>query len=526
MNNFNRNTPISAALLASKLAGVKNYEDELVFQEMSAQPRFAEMLLFLQWVSEPENYAGGLRQFSRDLLSESEEMIGTDEMLQIGPREQYTQDEESAVRSGIDSQILELGFEYDPESAMKPRAASERVCRGSQDYSEICSEYAQRALAVYLYDLCETPGVTFTRKFFKKFGFSQREMAPWYFPRICESILAFMDRRKARIAATIGETTITREIFKWLDVALRAKRTVMIIGTERFGKTEAVKNWCLQNPGIARMVKTPDSNALSDLLREVAKAIGIQSGPDARGYKLRETIDHVLSQSGLMLVMDESQFLVPGSYSKSTSPARLNWFRINVMNKGIPSALVATPQSYKPSKDRFVKKTGFAIGQFDERILKTVSLPDELEKADLLAIARVHFPTLKSQYLEFVVERAIATERNYVSDIEKIATLARVSAEQSGRETPILADIQSAIADVLPALPPAPEATPAPKEYGRRGRGANPAQGRSKKAAPRKRVVNLPASRCNTPAEPDPVSFSRNDFSSHDRQPILTELAG
>jgi hypothetical protein len=50
---------------------------------------------------------------------------------------------------------------------------------------------------------------------------------------------------------------------------------------------------------------------------------------------------------------------------------------------------------------------GFAMEQFDERILKTVQLPEELCEADLLAVARIHFPELASEYLQFVVNTAL-----------------------------------------------------------------------------------------------------------------------
>ena len=60
------------------------------------------------------------------------------------------------------------------------------------------------------------------------------------------------------------------------------------------------------------------------------------------------------------------------------------------------------------------------------------------------------FPNLSDEYLHFVVDKALATERNFVSDIEKIATLAKDNAREEGRERPLLCDIEAAIADVLP----------------------------------------------------------------------------
>lgn len=100
--------------------------------------------------------------------------------------------------------------------------------------------------------------------------------------------------------------------------------------------------------------------------------------------------------------------------------------------------------------------------QFDERILMTVNLPSELPEDDLIAVARIHFPELSELHLKYVVNKALATERNYVSDIEKIATLAKYKAKANGRSIPLLADINAAIGNVLPspAIQPPPAAAP------------------------------------------------------------------
>src|SRR4029077_3699082 len=116
-------------------------------------------------------------------------------------------------------------------------------------------------------------------------------------------------------------------------------------------------------------------------------------------------------------IFDESQLLLPAVYSRNTTPARLNWVRRSIMDQKIAAVFVCTPQSYLPAKQRFVKATGFAMEQFDERMLKTVHLPEELSEADLLAVARIHFGELAEQYLRYVVVTVVATERNFVSDI-------------------------------------------------------------------------------------------------------------
>jgi hypothetical protein len=106
--------------------------------------------------------------------------------------------------------------------------------------------------------------------------------------------------------------------------------------------------------------------------------------------------------------------------------------------------------------------------------LKTVRLPDKVSDADLLAIARVHFPRLSADHLEYVVSLVSITERNYVSDVAKIARLANQYAIDAGRPEITLAEIDAAVADVLPAIPPsaAPLHTPPPAPISRRARAA------------------------------------------------------
>ena len=61
-----------------------------------------------------------------------------------------------------------------------------------------------------------------------------------------------------------------------------------------------------------------------------------------------------------------------------------------------------------------------------------MSLPVELSESDQLAVARVHFPNLADDCLELVVSEIMKTERDYVSDIAKIARHAKDNAQENG----------------------------------------------------------------------------------------------
>lgn len=448
--------PILAETLASKIEKLENLELSDLFDfTVQHGPRWIRALWFIQYMSWPRNYSGGLSKFANDLISSSIADIGPASLHAVGDRfegDQYTRvmaEVPYHVRRelcGTHADFFEVVNGDLVERA--PRRKKEEVTPAK--VRGFCMELARRGLAEYLKQVCENPKVSFQQP--GRVDDDQPTIAaPWYFPRILDAILAFVDRRRESLRSRIAETEITQLVSRWIKKSRTTKRCVMISGNSRFGKTEAVKLHAEIHPESCRLVNTPASasNSLSDLIREVAISLGMDvSGKGARN--LRERVDYVLRFAHLQLCFDESQLLLPASFSRNVAPARLNWVRRSVMDQGIAAVFVCTPQSYLPAKKRFVKVTGFAMEQFEERILKTVHLPDELSEDDLLAVARIHFEGLRDEYLRYVVETALATERNYVSDIEKIATLAKDNAREHDRTLPTLADVKAAISDVLP----------------------------------------------------------------------------
>lgn len=492
-------TPISAELVAAKLEQIANFELPKLMKELAEQPRLAEVLWFLQFVSQPDNYAGGLARFSHDFIDESAAAeIGTATMAHCRGRA-FTFDELKAVFCELssegqshlqnavneeDSELLNLlrlverwenpfsladiSFALDaPAPARRQRPVISKpeqarllsICT-PEKLRAVCIEIARENLGFYFQRLCSTAGVSFHRPSDSKDWTHNADCAPWYFANVSDALITFIDRRKTTLASRLAETEITKLVFEWMSVAHETGRAVLIEGNSRFGKTEAIKLWCDMNPGIARLVNTPATNAIGDLLREVARALGIDSAPGRRGHDLRERIEYVLRFSKLLVCFDEANFLLPGSFSRNTTPARLNWVRRSLMDRKTAAVFVYTPQSNQPAKKRFVKATGYTIEQFDERILMTVHLPNELGEADLMAVARIHFGKLHDAHLRSVVHKVLATERNYISDLEKVATLANYKAKAAGRGVPLLADINAALANVLPVARTAAAARP------------------------------------------------------------------
>ena len=503
MSELSPNRPIRAELLAEKMQALRDFELPELQAEIEAEPRLVEALWHIQWVSHPDNYAGGLARFAADLIADSRDLLGTHRMQEQAARKKFTASDareifnslppsarEHLTGSAEDDGWLELMVAALPDeieslaphySERERQAASAREERlrivesllktaTLETFRAACEASAQRDLAEYLRGLCELRHFRFT-------GSEGSAANPWrysgqalcYFAQIGAALLRFMDRRKAALARTIADTEVTGEIYKWLGRAQTSRRAVRIVGNSRFGKTEAVRTWCRMHPGLARLVNTPASNSESDLLREVAIALGIEVGARQTAGRLRESIDYVIRHGRLLLAFDESHLLFPTRFSRTTAPARLNWVRRSVMDAGVGCAFIATPQSYDGAKRRFVAKTAHTIEQFEERLLKTVHLPEQLADEDLLRVARIHFPDQNEDYLRLAVGKVLLAGRSFVSDLEKIAVLAREYAAEAGKASPGLAQINAAIADVLPSQPkarptplsPAPLAKPA-----------------------------------------------------------------
>src|ERR1700688_3839546 len=75
--------PIRPELLAAKMEKIENFEQPRLLDEFAQNPKLVRTLWFLQWVSQPSNYAGGLTKFSEDLIDASGDLIGTKRMMSL-----------------------------------------------------------------------------------------------------------------------------------------------------------------------------------------------------------------------------------------------------------------------------------------------------------------------------------------------------------------------------------------------------------------------------------------------------------
>lgn len=319
------------------------------------------------------------------------------------------------------------------------------------------------------------------------------------------TLIEFMELHARTTAAAIAETTITKTVRRELEFALASGVPVPIVGESRYGKTKSVANWCEMFPGRARLVTVPESNSELGFLRAHADALGIPYSHTTTGLTLRDQVEFIIKNSGLAIIYDEAHYLVPTSYTKATPPRRLNWVRAKLVDRDVPTAFFATPQSYKQSLARYAEETGYRIEQWLGRVAPAVILSDVIPFAEIVAVARSKFPELTQTQLEELADRAIVSD-GYLKSLELAGKRARFLAGERGHTAPTTEDLLDACRDMLPDSPRVVSDYPArPERKPDNSRLADP-------AAP------LP-NRGSRPAEPLPVA-GRAPLSRRQTRPV------
>ncbi|MGZ5568522.1 MAG: ATP-binding protein, partial [Limisphaerales bacterium] len=441
-------------------------------QQMQEQPRVAELLWFVQFVSlQP----GGLGKFCQEFLNQNCSRIGTETMRKhgIGKQGRYTLEQTREILSEVPERNYDFGSFQLRQALLREFSAEELLDAISDqptDREEVARQKSKleselKALTcAQLADGCKIAAdVDFHRYLAGLCSEGHPFSGTWYFPDAISALIETMDAWSKQASSAIAMTEVSNQVFDALNYALAERGMVEVIGDSRFGKTESIKAWCAMRPGVARLVAVPSSNSEIDLLKAIGAALGITYGLSPDTHQLKDRVEYVLRHSGLMLVLDEAHFLWPVRYSKTSAPARLNWVRTELADKRIPVALCYTPQAWKQVTDSFVRTTRYAMEQFAGRPLMKKVLPKELSKADLTAVAKIHFPDLDRDFLDWIVETARASE-GYIATMEAIARRVRYNAKASGKSRITFADIEHAAGEVAPELVAPAVVADAPKK--------------------------------------------------------------
>jgi hypothetical protein len=303
---------------------------------------------------------------------------------------------------------------------------------------EHLASMARSRLPAFLRDLCTDGGRILTGRL--------------YCPNLSQVLRDAMDLHAQRVRSTLAETVITKTVFRELDFAYSERVPVPIVGESRFGKTKSVSKWAEAYPGRARLVTVPDSNREADFMQAHAAAVGLHHTTGTSLPVLKEKVEFVIRESGVMWVYDEAQFLIPINYNKSTPPRRLNWVRCQVIDRDVPCAFFSTPQSYTETLQAYVEKTKYRVEQWLGRMAPAVVLSDVIPFDEIMAVARMHFPEIPDDLLGEIADRAILAN-GHLKNVELAGRRARFIARERGHAKPTVKDVQDAIEEMMPAQP-------------------------------------------------------------------------
>ena len=466
--------PIRPELLAAKMAAIRNYEYPELLDQLSVNPRLAEILWFIQAMS---LRPGGLLKFVEDLLAEFPKWLGTPRMIEAAGRS-YTLEDKLAIRDEMPSHcqpvaeqenvfagiLLDSTPDEVPKMQFRDRKALEAGLKqmNADSCREICRQAALETLPAYFTALCTEKSAGFVEP--KSF------MGPkvWFFNDILGAMSQFMDRGALKVKQRLAMTEVAKEIFDACDYAKNEKRTAHVWGSSRFGKSEAGKILAEMYPGSWRHFEVPWDNSMPSLLKRMAESLGMDCSYGSDTTRLKERVLYVLAHGGLGFIIDQAHWLVPKNENAVTGPNRLNLVQSEIMERHVPLVLISTTEAkrdksgkelkgkagnvimedmLKRDLERFRQKTGYGAEQFNGRIYKRVPLPESLSEADLVAVVRIHFPELSDNALGYIANEARLSE-TYLQTVEAIASNARhLSRGHGGRVTS--KDIHAAVLKVL-----------------------------------------------------------------------------
>jgi DNA transposition AAA+ family ATPase len=119
-------------------------------------------------------------------------------------------------------------------------------------------------------------------------------------------------------------TPTAKKIFTACDLARESQSPVFIEGASHIGKTEAFKQYCIENNhGKSRLIELEAVSGLGGLIRGVALVLGIS--PNGNNQDLTERIKRAITPD-MVLIFDEIHLLA-NTYRKEAFFACMEWIR-------------------------------------------------------------------------------------------------------------------------------------------------------------------------------------------------------
>jgi hypothetical protein len=277
----------------------------------------------------------------------------------------------------------------------------------------------KRAIAEFLERLCLDPSISAESGTVEGFD-------------VIPALDVYCKRFEAASVARVAETATVRKVYEVLDYARAQRGLVLMEGPYRTGKSYASQAWALANTGSARYIQITSARDEHSFLAAMARAVGIGCGLTVKTSELRFRVESVFRDQGLLLIIDEAEYVLPQGLRISEVPQRLSWILTALINQGVPVALVAGRNFSRLLLNLERSCKVYGLEQFYGRLRLRAELPAKLEQDDLLAIAAAVFPEAGRAGQMLLTGHALKTATP-VPAIEAGAERARWFAAQESR---------------------------------------------------------------------------------------------
>jgi hypothetical protein len=419
-----------------------------------------ELIWFIQWLSHQE---GGIAALAKELIAKYPERIQSERMLaaKLKPEAICKAGQVREIRKDLPLKLskpfLMKGEKSADDGLLDALAYEEHDCVNeileksgeldkqrpevlpAKNFFSVCLAAANENLERAIKDLCLDPS---------NFGLC----SPWYFAGLIETLREYKADFEAKKIGSVVVTSLGRIIYDSLDYTAynggSKCRLTLLQGDPRTGKSFAARAWSEQSPGRARFIEVPPGNDETIFFRSLARGLGLGNFLRYKTVDVRDRVESVLLGGDIMLVLDEAQRLWPQMNLRYGFPKRIVWI-MAMANAGVPIAMIATPQFTELQKA--IEKTGWHTGQLTGRIRHFESLPTELTRQDLTAVAKSVLPEAGAEVLKALAIYAQNSAR-YLAAIDSIATRARYLASRAGRLEATAEDVRKAMTEsVIPA---------------------------------------------------------------------------
>ena len=383
------------------------------------------LIFFLQALSLE---AGGLRTTVAEKIYDMfPERVGTPSMIRAKVRagETITDAQVEEILDETERGSLQ-NLNFDETSHERPERLEQRK-RDVAQASHEASYYLKRLqrpekLAAFLVDLCINPrlllsdpnegsksdGATRDAEI-KRFVEQHSDLHKYHFKAadfddfhdICSALFEFQIRCSKVAAESVAKTVVTRKVHQTLDACLASRRMVLIEGESDAGKSTSGEAWCAMHKGEARFVRLQGITNKTVFFRALSKSLGIASSYSRTSTEMEARVADMLQRSGLMLVLDESQYTFVQGERIRSRPELVDWIQTALLNHGVPVALIASPL-FSKRLHQAERHTIWNSDQWRRRIYRHVVLPVIPTRDDIELVVKHHLPGVDAASLKYL----------------------------------------------------------------------------------------------------------------------------